>query len=232
MRAGTREDGGDRTGRGTVVPPLPLTPAVEHGTVSLGASSEPQEYVDGPVVFQDDFESGGRKWSATVLRPSKGGFRLDESASKAARKGVRIEKRKVRGRPSMVTVLEADEPDRHIALLPAASFKAEAYSLSADTNIGPDTGINCLITSAGPHEIVYHNHKFEYLSDVWRRVRVSFVFRVDEKSRKYCEVKFFIDGTLVDHRRDYGGQAIPGFVIDRGTAMIDNVVIYRMVPKD
>jgi hypothetical protein len=225
--------GRDTAEHEAVVPPLPLTPAVEHGTASLTVSSEgslPREYVDGPIVFQDGFESGAEKWTASYMRPSGSAVVLD--ASGVVVKGVRIEKRKVRGKPSMVAVLEADKSGRYTVLLPAASFKAEAYSLSADTNIGPGAGLNCLITLAGRQEVVYHNREFEHPPDEWRRVLVSFVFRVDEKLGKYCDIKFFVGGTLIDHRRDYGNQAIPGFVIDKGTAMIDNVVIHRMVPKD
>ena len=213
-------------------PPEPIPPAVEHGTAPLSVSWEgsfPLEYVDGPIVFQDDFESGTGKWTVHYMRPSENGVVVDESM--AVVKGASIKKRKVRGKSSMVAVMEADKSGRYAVLLPDSFFKAEAYSLSADTNIAPGSGLNCLITSAGRQKVVYHDHEFEHRPDVWLRVRVAFVFRVDEKLGKYCEVKFFINGTLIDHRYDYGDEAIPGFVIDKGRGMIDNVVIRKMVPK-
>ena len=218
------------------VPAESMPAAVEHGTASLADPSPPSsstEYVDGPIVFQDDFEEGAKRWNVSVLRGPVGEHRLDESAA-IPPECVRVEARKIHGARSNALVLEHKGIGERatIAVVPSTSIGVTAFSFEADTCVKEDSGMSCLISAAGPQEVVYRNAEFTHSPDHWKRIRMSLVSRTDGMGRPYFEMKFYIKGTLISHIRNYTSQAIPGFVLDRGKALIDNVVIREMVPKE
>ncbi len=224
---------GNAAGDGCVASIESMTLAVEHGTASLATSSGEfplVEYVDGPVLFQDGFEHGAAKWGAKVLRGPEEGHVLDESET-VGPESAKVEERDVHGTRSAAVVMEWRRAGSCLVITPSVPVSAEAFSFEADTYIESDSGMNCLITSAGRSETIYHDAKYTRDPRRWGRVRVETVRRMDGESLPYYETKFSVDGQLISHRHHYSNQAIPGFVLERGTAIIDNVVIRRMVPK-
>ncbi|MBA4386789.1 MAG: hypothetical protein C0404_02340 [Verrucomicrobia bacterium] len=191
------------------------------------------EYVDGGLVLEDDFENGLGNWATGLRYMSKDARQAGKVADypEQVRKCVRIESADVLGKTKKALVI--GEPGSGMMAYCGLNRRLDetAFSIEFDckTRVSPT---HCALLIVGNARVKTIKDDYTGMkSQAWEHSRYEIVLRNGPGQEAFYDAKNYINGVLSSHYEFHGDPPIAGFSVTKGTLMVANVAIRKMIPK-
>jgi len=218
----------------TIAPWRPTTTGGETKPVQSRARSGDAHagYVDGKVLFQDDFESGLGKWE-TVRK--KGNSEDYVSAPGLSGKGVALILQDKAGDESKAVVLDGRLfGEETIGIRLTLPITAQAFSLSFDQVItvrGSFYPEHLDFQKGWSQKLLSLPHgMYQFRPGEWAHNRVDYARFRDASGREALDAQWFVDGRLQARCLYYGTFRTVVLDFRTGKCAYDNIVIRERLP--
>ncbi|MBA4386804.1 MAG: hypothetical protein C0404_02415 [Verrucomicrobia bacterium] len=194
-------------------------------------------YVDGPVIFKDEFENGLKSWEVTsvsVAQEAGSVMMGDDENRRQAERNVSIESVDFNGkRLKALRVNNGGKKGSIPVVILRAPLNVKAFSIEHKIRLTSDLDLSMsqVLSKKGRREIVEEHPTVKMKPDEWYTSRMEVFCPGARHSGDFYEVRCFIDAKLVNHFRNYTDELFVGIGMEQGGVFSANYVVRELVPK-
>ena len=203
---------------------------------------DPLPFVDGPILYEDDFEGDLNRWTAVIFTGSKNrGYAIEESRPPETVPEIsRLKLSGRNGKTSTALAIRLPFPSKTNILMDySVQAQTRGYSEEYDVKLGNTGHINHKMYirekqyrrfPVNPADEAYGKEAAR--SGEWYRIRKEYRWRLDDQGHECMEYKAYINGRQYSHQWLYPVKLHFGFMVMTGEVLVDNYVLREMVPSD